>query len=160
IVGYVGLFFGRLIQAAIARSRESLADASAVQFTRDPTGIRGALVKIGALEGGSQIGDPNAGEVAHMLFAPGGARFFATHPDLITRIKAIDPRFDKSEFATARAKIDAAHARAETEAVTPATPSSAERLQSLMRGPAAIAPAAVSDLVGNPGTHHVTFARE
>ena len=49
VIGYVGLFFGRLIQAAISRHREELADASAVQFTRDPTGLRGALVKIGAL---------------------------------------------------------------------------------------------------------------
>jgi Zn-dependent protease with chaperone function/uncharacterized tellurite resistance protein B-like protein len=160
IVGYVGLFFGRLIQAAIARSRESLADASAVQFTRDPTGLRGALIKIGALEGGSQIGDPNAEEVAHMLFAPGVARFFATHPDLISRIKAIDPHFDKSEFAAVRAKIDATRAHVEAEAATPAKPSSAERLQSLMRGPAAVAPAVLSGLVGNPGTEHMTLARE
>src|SRR5437868_2342312 len=58
IIGYVGLFFGRLIQAAVSRSRESLADASAVQFTRDPLGLRGALVKIGALATGSRLGNP------------------------------------------------------------------------------------------------------
>ena len=43
VVGYVGLFFGRWIKAAVSRQREYLADASAVQFTRDPTGIGGAL---------------------------------------------------------------------------------------------------------------------
>src|ERR1044072_4780661 len=53
--GYVGLFFGRLIQAAVSRSREALADASAVQFTRDPQGLRGALLKIGAGSGGSTL---------------------------------------------------------------------------------------------------------
>jgi Zn-dependent protease with chaperone function len=46
-VGYIGVFFGRLIQAAVSRQREYLADAAAVQFTRDPGGIAGALKKIG-----------------------------------------------------------------------------------------------------------------
>ena len=76
IIGYVGLFFGRLIQAAVSRRREALADASAVQFTRDTTGLRGALVKIGATSHGSRIGNPEVEEVAHMLFAPGMSRFF------------------------------------------------------------------------------------
>src|SRR5690606_14599255 len=56
-LGWIGLFFGRLIQAAVSRNRESLADASAVQFTRDPQGLRDALVKIGALGAGSRILD-------------------------------------------------------------------------------------------------------
>ena len=110
VVGYVGLFFGRLIQAAVSRNRESLADASAVQFTRDPGGLRGALVKIGAIGAGSRIGNPEAEEVAHMLFAPGIKRFFATHPELEDRLKAIDPRFDKSEFAQARTRLAAQEA--------------------------------------------------
>jgi Zn-dependent protease with chaperone function len=102
VVGYVGLFFGRLIQAAVSRSRESLADASAVQFTRDPTGLRGALVKIGAATSGSKIGNPEVEEVAHMLFAPGMRRLFATHPPLLERLEAIDPHFDPKEIDTAR----------------------------------------------------------
>ena len=115
IIGYVGLFFGRLIQAAVSRPRESLADASAVQFTRDPTGLRGALVKIGASTAGSRIGNPEVEEVAHMLFAPGMSRFFATHPPLLERLKAIDPRFDPKEIDSARARMAAAR-RAEAEA--------------------------------------------
>ncbi len=107
VIGYVGLFFGRLIQAAVSRSRESLADASAVQFTRDPTGLRGALLKIGALSGGSKITNPEVEEVAHMLFAPGMSRFFATHPALEDRLKAIDPHFDPKEFDRARAQMTA-----------------------------------------------------
>ena len=53
VVGYVGLFFGRWIKAAVSRQREYLADASAVQFTRDPQGIAGALKKIAIQAGGS-----------------------------------------------------------------------------------------------------------
>ena len=70
ILGWIGLFFGRLIQAAVSRKRESLADASAIQFTRDSQGLRGALVKIGALGVGSRFVDADAEEVAHLLFAP------------------------------------------------------------------------------------------
>jgi Zn-dependent protease with chaperone function len=114
IIGHVGLFFGRLIQAAVSRKRESLADASAVQFTRDPGGLRGALVKIGASAAGSRVGNPEVEEVAHMLFAPGMSRFFATHPALVDRLKAIDPRFDPKEIDSARARM-AAQAAVEVE---------------------------------------------
>lgn len=158
IVGYVGLFFGRLIQAAVSRSRESLADASAVQFTRDPLGLRGALVKIGALATGSRIANPQAEEVAHMLFAPGMSRFFATHPSLEGRLKAIDPHFDSREFAEVRAALAASRERSVGEqAATAHAASSAERLDSLIGVPAA---ASVAQLVGNPGTMHMELAQE
>ncbi len=91
-LGWIGLFFGRLIQAAVSRHRESLADASAVQFTRDPQGLRNALVKIGALGAGSRFADADAEEVAHLLFAEGIGRAFATHPPLVERIREIDPQ--------------------------------------------------------------------
>jgi Zn-dependent protease with chaperone function len=154
IVGYVGLFFGRLIQAAISRSREALADASAVQFTRDPTGLRGALVKIGALSQGSKIGNPEVDEVAHMLFAPGMRRLFATHPALEDRIKAIDPRFDPKEFDRVRAQLLAEEVKAEAAP----KPTAAERLESIINIPG-VAPA-VAGLVGNPGTIHMRVARQ
>ena len=102
-LGYIGVFFGRLIQAAVSRRREMLADASAVQFTREPDGLKGALVKIGGLEAGSYIAAPEVDEVAHMLFAPGMARLFDTHPPLVERIRALDPRFKESGFASANA---------------------------------------------------------
>lgn len=92
-IGYVGVFFGRLIQAAVSRQREFLADASSVQFTRHPEGLRDALLKIGQLTS-SRIRHPRAEEVAHMLFAPGLTRWFATHPPLAKRIKALDASFD------------------------------------------------------------------
>ncbi len=155
IIGYIGLFFGRLIQAAVSRSRESLADASAVQFTRDPGGLRGALVKIGASAAGSRVGNPEVEEVAHMLFAPGMSRFFATHPALVDRLKAIDPRFDPKEIDGARARM-AAQAAVEVESPPAAKAAGSKSMIDL---PVA-APAMVADLVGNPGTAHMQLARE
>jgi Zn-dependent protease with chaperone function len=102
VIGYIGVFFGRLIKAGISRQREYLADASAVQFTRQSLGIGGALKKIGALEEGSKLNTSDKEEVAHMLFGDGVgySAMFATHPPLDKRIKAIDPMFNPAEFAT------------------------------------------------------------
>ncbi len=97
IIGWVGVLFGRLIQAAVSRQREFLADASAVQFTRNPFGLATALKKIGGLSQGSELQSDRAEEASHFFFANGlKSRFFgfATHPPLIERIKALDPSFD------------------------------------------------------------------
>lgn len=101
IIGYIGLFFGRLIKAAVSRQREYLADASAVQFTRQTDGIAGALKKIGGFSAGSELSQGQAEEVSHMLFATGLrlSSLLATHPPLIDRIRAIDPQFDPAAFA-------------------------------------------------------------
>ncbi|WP_018970368.1 M48 family metallopeptidase [Rubritalea marina] len=90
VVGAIGVFFARMIQAAISRQREYLADASAVQFTRDPSGISGALRKIGGMSSGVKSG--KASEASHMFFADGGmfSYGFATHPPLEVRLKAIE----------------------------------------------------------------------
>lgn len=99
-IGYIGVFFGRLIKAGISRQREYLADASAVQFTRQTRGISGALKKIGGLPAGSTLASGETEEVAHMLFGDGVgySALFATHPPLHLRIKAIDPAFDPAEL--------------------------------------------------------------
>ncbi|HSY09320.1 MAG TPA: M48 family metallopeptidase [Candidatus Dormibacteraeota bacterium] len=99
IIGYIGVFFGRLIQAAVSRQREFLADASSVQFTRNPNGITGALKKIGGLgENGSRLGHAHAEELSHMFFGNGVSEPFIglleTHPPLPDRIRAFDPNFD------------------------------------------------------------------
>jgi len=99
IIGYIGVFFGRLIQAAVSRQREFLADASSVQFTRNPGGITGALKKIGGLgETGSRLGHAHAEELSHMFFGNGVSEPFIglleTHPPLAERIRAFDPTFD------------------------------------------------------------------
>ena len=98
IIGYIGSFFARLIQAAISRQREYLADAAAVQFTRNPDGISGALKKIGGHSAHGVLEHPNASEAAHMFFADGLARGFssalATHPPLEDRIRKVQPDWD------------------------------------------------------------------
>jgi Zn-dependent protease with chaperone function len=98
VIGYVGYFFGRLIQASLSRQREYLADASAVQFTRNPEGITTALKKIGGWAIGSSLETHRAAEISHFFFAQAFESNFgglwATHPSLGDRIRAIDPSFD------------------------------------------------------------------
>lgn len=97
VLGYLGTFFGSLIKAAVSRQREFLADASAVQFTRNPAGIAGALKAIGGASYGSKIKNPNADEMSHLFFGEAISRwtsFFATHPPLQQRIKRLDPSWD------------------------------------------------------------------
>jgi Zn-dependent protease with chaperone function len=95
VVGWPGAFFGRLIQAAVSRQRELLADAAAAQFTRNPAGLAGALKKIGGLPYGSRIESPHAEEASHLFFANGlDNSLFSTHPSLTERIRALDSRFD------------------------------------------------------------------
>lgn len=99
LVGLIGVFFGRLIQAAISRQREYLADAAAVQFTRNPSGLAGALRKIRDSEEvggpGGRIWNAHAEEANHFFFARGVggvlAGLFATHPPLEERIRRLEP---------------------------------------------------------------------
>ncbi len=93
LVGAIGGFFARLIQAAVSRQREFLADASAVQFTRDPGGLTGALRKIGGWQDRSRMRNPQCSAVSHMFFAEGGLFRWglATHPPLRERINALEP---------------------------------------------------------------------
>lgn len=94
VVGYIGVFFANIIKAALSRQREFLADASSVQFTRNPSGITGALRKIGRAATGSNLETPRANEMSHMFFAKGFTPFldslFATHPPIEERIRRID----------------------------------------------------------------------
>ncbi len=105
ILGYLGVFLGNIIKAAISRQREFLADASSVQFTRNPSGLAGALKKIGGLAEGSRINDPHAQEISHMFFGDAFAgsffNLFATHPPLAERIHLLDPEFKGEYTATA-----------------------------------------------------------
>jgi len=160
LLGYVGLFLGRLIQAAVSRQRESLADASSVQFTRDPQGLRNALVKIGALEAGSELHAAATEEVAHMLFAPGVTRAFATHPPLIERIRALDPAFDEREFKRIAQQmrdqpVTAGDGEAEPEVTGAAAFTGAPAGTRIETGSQAIV-----DLVGSPSPDHVQLARQ
>lgn len=112
IIGYVGYFFGRLIQAGVSRQREFLADASAVQFTRNPAGLAGALRKIGGHAAGSRLESARCAEIGHLFFAQGFrfslAGLWATHPPLVERIRAIEPEFD-GMFPAMPASAEAMH---------------------------------------------------
>ncbi len=94
-LGYIGVFFGKLIKAGMSRQREFLADAAAVEFTRNPRGLAGALGKIAAARQGSRIRDHHAEELSHLFFANGVGNSLslalATHPPLQERIRRLDP---------------------------------------------------------------------
>lgn len=102
VIGYIGMLFGRMIQAAVSRQREYLADAAAVQYTRNPDGIAGALEKIGQTSKGGKIEDGHAMELSHLFFASSFHTSFdkllATHPPLKDRIAAIRPGSDPEQI--------------------------------------------------------------
>lgn len=113
VLGYVGFFMGRLIQAALSRQREFLADSSAVQFTRNPEGIAGALKAIGGWANHSAIQSPESMETAHMFFGDAVKRIvpkspFATHPPLEVRIRRLDPNWD-GQYPAPEKLIENAH---------------------------------------------------
>jgi Zn-dependent protease with chaperone function len=123
ILGYVGLFFARILQASVARQRERLADASSVQFTRNPGGLRGALLKIAGLPEGSFITQADGEQAAHMFFAPGLKRLLRTHPPIAERIREIDPQFNPKQLpalAASAIKSVPAFSAAEMAKVNPA----------------------------------------
>jgi len=138
IVGSIGVLFARMIQAAISRQREYLADASAVQFTREPGGLAGALKKIGALAKHGRIDSPRAGAARHLFFSEASAFTLgmATHPPLERRIIAIDPSWDGKFIEARRVKAPSARKK-KTGAAPPPLP-------------AAVAAAVALDGMGGP----------
>lgn len=114
LIGFVGTIAGQMIQAAISRQREYLADASAVQFTRNPNGLRGALAKIGGLSEHGEISGSNVADMRHMFFASTASSMFgglATHPPIEDRIRRLGGNV--SDAAAAPSK------RAQSSAVAP-----------------------------------------
>ena len=154
-VGFFGTFFGNLIKAAVSRQREFLADASAVQFTRHPKGIAGALKKIGGSLTGSTVQNPNAPEASHMFFGratTGLSGMFATHPPLPERIRRLEPAWDGTfpEVAPAPAgTASVSHATAGVAALAGGEPLGAPALGGF---------AAAIDDVGQPGEAHIQYA--
>ena len=91
-IGSIGLLSGRLIKAAVSRQREFLADASAVQFTRNPNGLTGVLEKLQKMD--SRLISPGAEAASHMFFGNAlnpsfGENMFSTHPALAERIRRV-----------------------------------------------------------------------
>jgi len=153
IIGYIGFFFGRLIQAAVSRQREFLADAAAVQFTRNPAGIGGALKKIGAHATRGRIMNESATQFSHFFFSQAFGRaslagLFATHPPLVDRIRAIDPSFD-GKFPAAVPEVSRPAPAPRPSAPPPVLPSAG-----------AITAAVLLGSIGAPTTGHVNRARQ
>ncbi len=155
LIGYIGVFFGQLIKAAVSRQREFLADASAVQFTRQTLGIAGALKKIAAIQQGSELRTVDSDEVSHMLFATGAvfSPWLATHPPLISRIKALEPNFTDAELDRLAEQI---------REQTPTQNSAVANDESLEAGGFvqhfAVTPEAVIETVGMPADGHMQLA--
>jgi len=166
IIGAVGVFFARLIKAAVSRQREVLADASAVQFTRNNAGLAGALKKIAGLPAGSALHNrAGAEEVSHMLFGEGVAwsRWFATHPPMLQRIAWLEPGFTATHLKLQRQRWSQAapDGLAEDRLLglvdqTMAVPQDVPRQTVPLSSPlppvaVSLTPQAVSAQVGNPG---------
>jgi Zn-dependent protease with chaperone function len=161
-IGFAGTFFGGLIKAAVSRQREYLADASAVQFTRNPGGIAGALKRIGGLNSGSKVENPAAGEVSHAFFARAVSGFMrglsATHPPLPERIRRIDPHWDgKFDFSDPTAPAQEAEQTAESEARP--RRAAAGQAAAVAAGAAAADVMSAIEQIGNPQPQAVDYAR-
>jgi Zn-dependent protease with chaperone function len=173
-IGYLGVICARLIKASISRQREFLADASAVQFTRQTSGIAGALKKLAALAEGSKLSSSNTEEVAHMLFGDGVgySALFATHPPLKERIVRLDPSFKGEELDAIAAAWSQPVLVADEEggaelSISGFAPASASSLAPRDHRVAlpdadarlAVTPSAVAAQVGNPDTDDRRSAR-
>lgn len=157
IVGAIGVFFARIIKASISRQREYLADASAVQFTRQSAGIANALKKIGGFGDGSKITSHDPEEVSHMLFGQ-GANFislFATHPPLLERIQALDPSFKASDFPHVSLRERSVSMRPEEVHSGLA----GDVTTALADGGAAYLPDSIAETVGQPENEHIEYAQ-
>lgn len=160
VIGYVGTFFGNLIKAAVSRQREFLADASAVQYTRNPEGIAGALMQIANHHQRSYLNNPRSTEISHALFEEGIhsalSGLYATHPPLDKRIKAILPNWDGSFDLITRQRLKPA-----TSAPDPHEKAAAQReraVEMLKTTSGAILADGMISQIGNPQAQHIAYA--
>ncbi len=156
VLGAVGVFFARILKAAVSRQREYLADAAAVQFTRQTRGIAGALKKIGAYSQSSLIRESDAEEISHMLFGSGLKlpRLFATHPPLTARIRALEPGFSESDYPSGDPRSAELSPQAAEDERRPAA------AMALAAEGSVPSPAAISGSVGQPGSEQVAYAMQ
>ncbi|MFV2057004.1 MAG: M48 family metallopeptidase [Thiohalomonadales bacterium] len=160
VVGFAGSFFGSMIKATISRQREYLADASAVQFTRNPNGIAGALKVIGAKNSDSIIANPTAPSLSHSFFATGVSSFFtdlfATHPPLAKRILNIDPSWD-GKFSTLHEETKSLAEESSTKESSGGSASSHHPLTQTIIAAAALE--AINE-IGQPSSKHLAYAHD
>jgi Zn-dependent protease with chaperone function len=156
LLGWIGVFFSRVIKAAVSRQREYLADASAVQFTRQTDGIANALKKIGGFEAHSTISATDPEEVSHMLFAAGLPKLssmFATHPPLTDRIRALDPSFTGADYPRVRPLQAPGAERSPQVAGFAAGPGVTTPQEALIDG-------SVAETIGRPSPEHLGLAKK
>jgi Zn-dependent protease with chaperone function len=157
VLGYAGTFFGNLIKAAVSRQREFLADASAVQYTRNPDSIAGALKKIGGNLYGSQLQAGHAAEFSHMYFAAGVSQalegLLATHPPLDQRIRRITPGWDGRYPHVVELSAATPGAAASDMAVN------TNDLSAFVPGLSAASASTAIDSIGDPQATHLLAAR-
>ena len=157
VIGQIGFWGGRVLQAWISRKREHLADASAVQFTRNPEGLIGALVGAGAMGAGRRFANPSMEQVAHMLFVSGGLRLMATHPPLLARLQALDPQINQGRLESMMRRVQAQWQSHEVDA-EPVRP---EPATLPVTQPGAAIPAAaalIAASAGDPRPRHLDYA--
>jgi Zn-dependent protease with chaperone function/uncharacterized tellurite resistance protein B-like protein len=164
ILGYLGVVVGRLIQAAVSRQREYLADAAAVQFTRNPEGIAGALKRIGASKDGSRLADHHAEEASHLFFARGVGRALtgltATHPPLPDRIRRIEPGWNGTfEVRPSRSRAGLADREPTDRTPTRSRPADAVPAADAFPGGGAALLAAILASAGTLGAGQLAEAR-
>jgi Zn-dependent protease with chaperone function len=159
ILGGIGMFFARIIKAGVSRQREYLADASAVQFTRQSDGIANALKKIGGYSQGSLLKKTDPEEVSHMLFGTGSKLFgmFATHPPLVDRIKALDPNFKASDFPRVNLREHQQRSRVATEATAGFA---GDVTAAFTAGGTEVFVDSIARSVGRPENEHVEYAQQ
>jgi len=163
VVGSIGVFFGKLIKSAVSRQREFLADASSVQFTRNPFGLVGALKKIGGLLEARTLSHPRAEQASHMYFANGvrgsWLGMLATHPPLKERILRIDPSFDGVFEPVTPEQLERSATPTPPKAAAGAWMPQLEKLWAPLLVAVAAAPEKVLESVGKPANVHLVEAR-
>ncbi len=153
IIGYIGLFIARLIKASLSRKREYLADASAVQFTRNPLGIGGALKKI-AIDGSGRKLHVDTEEVSHMMFGASGlSGLWATHPPILDRIAKVDPHFKPEHLDDLSVKL----AR-EVERTQRKQAAAEQKLRKKGKAKGNMDFTNIVDQIGNPSENQMMFA--
>jgi len=176
LIGAIGVFFGRLIQAAVSRQREFLADASSVQFTRNPSGLSGALQKIGRYSFGSKLESEHAPDMCHMFFGNALSEPFfglmATHPPIPDRIKTIDPSWDGKYPPLDKEQIEVVRraALSELERKSKPAPGGQDIFRTILGGaviagsstekPPVIKSRSVLPNLGNPTPLHLQYAEQ
>lgn len=159
-IGSIGVFFAKVIKSGVSCQREFLADAAAVQFTRNPSGLLGALKKIASHRTGSRIMNVHAEEASHLFFGNGLKHSFLslweTHPPIEERIRRIESGITENFKPVSKEQVEV------QESLIPHISSFSFPVVSSSDQQAEISlpPEELTYHVGNPQTDHLIFAAQ